>query len=62
MQEKTTTSTDALCRGLPNEFVTYLNHTRGLDFDERADYRYLRNIFRDLFVREGFKYDYIISA
>ncbi len=54
-----TTATDVLCRGFPNEFAIYLNYTRSLRFDDKPDYSYLRKIFRDLFVREGFQYDYV---
>lgn len=41
------------------EFVTYFNYVRSLRFDERPDYSYLRKLFRDLFIREGFVYDYV---
>jgi len=56
-----TTPTDVLCRGFPNEFAMYLNYTRSLRFDDKPDYSYLRKIFRDLFVREGFQYDYVFD-
>ena len=56
-----TTPTEVLCRGFPNEFAIYLNYTRSLRFDDKPDYQYLRKIFRDLFVREGFQYDYVFD-
>jgi len=56
-----TTPTEVLCRGFPNEFAIYLNYTRSLRFDDKPDYSYLRKIFRDLFVREGFQYDYVFD-
>src|SRR6202000_3412312 len=59
MEKKMTTPTEVLCRGFPNEFAIYLNYTRSLRFDDKPDYSYLRKIFRDLFVREGFQYDYV---
>ena len=37
----------------------YLNCCRSLRFDDRPDYSYLRKLFRDLFVREGYQYDYV---
>ena len=46
MEKKMTTPTEVLCRGFPNEFAIYLNYTRSL---------------RDLFVREGFQYDYVFD-
>jgi casein kinase I family protein HRR25 len=56
-----TTATEILCRGFPNEFPIYLNYCRSLRFDDKPDYSYLRKLFRDLFVREGFQYDYIFD-
>ena len=56
-----TTPTEALVRAFPNEFAIYLNYCRSLRFDDKPDYSYLRKLFRDLFVREGFQYDYIFD-
>ncbi|KAJ7815533.1 kinase-like domain-containing protein [Mycena leptocephala] len=57
MEKKMTTPTDLLCRGFPHEFGVFLNYTRALRFDDKPDYSYLRKLFRDLFVREGYQYD-----
>ncbi|CAJ0747793.1 17824_t:CDS:10, partial [Entrophospora sp. SA101] len=54
-------SLELLCRTFPNEFAIYLNYTRSLRFDDKPDYSYLRKLFRDLFVREGFQYDYVFD-
>ena len=59
-EKKTNTSIEDL-RGFPNEFATYLSYTRSLCFDEKPDYTYLRQIFRNLFAREGFRYDYVFA-
>ena len=48
-------------RGFPNEFSIYVNYTRSLRFDDKPDYPYLRKLFRDLFIREGFQYDYVFD-
>jgi casein kinase I family protein HRR25 len=61
MEKKMTTPTDYLCRGFPNEFSIYLNYCRALRFDDKPDYSYLRKLFRDLFVREGYQYDYVFD-
>ncbi|KAL1914305.1 uncharacterized protein VTP21DRAFT_9043 [Calcarisporiella thermophila] len=61
MEKKMTTPTEVLCRGFPNEFAIYLNYARSLRFDDKPDYSYLRKLFRDLFVREGFQYDYVFD-
>ncbi|KNZ61899.1 uncharacterized protein VP01_1340g2 [Puccinia sorghi] len=61
MEKKMTTPTEFLCRGFPKEFAIYLNYSRSLRFDDKPDYAYLRKLFRDLFVREGFTYDYVFD-
>lgn len=61
MEKKMTTPTDSLCRGFPAEFGIFLNYCRALRFDDKPDYSYLRKLFRDLFVREGFQYDYVFD-
>ncbi|KAI9625028.1 hypothetical protein KEM48_008602 [Puccinia striiformis f. sp. tritici PST-130] len=61
MEKKMTTPTEFLCRGFPKEFAIYLNYSRSLRFDDKPDYPYLRKLFRDLFVREGFSYDYVFD-
>ena|SRR2546423_8023003 len=60
-EKKMTTPVEVLCHGLPNEFAIYLNYTRSLQFNDEPDYSYLRKIFRDLYVREGFQCDYIFD-
>jgi hypothetical protein len=61
MEKKMMTSTESLCRGYPNEFSIYLNYVRSLRFDDKPDYAYLRKLFRDLFLREGYQYDYVFD-
>ncbi|KAK9473127.1 kinase-like protein [Dipodascopsis tothii] len=61
MEKKMTTTAEVLCRGFPAEFSLYLNYARSLRFDDRPDYTYLRKLFRDLFVRDGFQYDYVFD-
>jgi hypothetical protein len=61
MEKKMTTPSEQLCRGLHPEFALYLNCIRSLRFDDKPDYSYLRKLFRDLFVREGFQYDYVFD-
>ncbi|KAG9083053.1 serine/threonine protein kinase [Ceratobasidium sp. UAMH 11750] len=51
----------ALGRGFPNEFGIFLNYCRMLCFDDKLDYSYLRKLFRDLFVHEGYQYDYVFD-
>lgn len=37
-----------LCEGFPAEFLTFLEYTRTLEFDQKPDYDFLRGLFRDL--------------
>jgi len=57
MESKRSTSVEALCKGYPPAFFSYLNYCRALRFEDRPDYAYLRRIFKDLFMREGFVND-----
>lgn len=58
MDKKMATSSDSLCKGLPNEFVLYMNHVKGLKFEEKPDYHYLRGLFRDVFKKSNMELDY----
>jgi casein kinase 1 len=58
-QVKQNTPIEALCKGYPPEFATYLQYCRSLRFEEKPDYSYLRRLFRDLFYREGFEPDFV---
>lgn len=60
-EKKMSTSIDELCKGYPAEFPSYLNYCRSLRFEERPDYSYLRQLFRTLFHRQGFTYDYVFD-
>ena len=42
---KLSTSIKNLCEGLPEEFFEYLNYIRKLSFEERPDYKYLKELF-----------------
>ncbi|KAF8340148.1 hypothetical protein F5887DRAFT_888861, partial [Amanita rubescens] len=59
--KKIATTIGSLCRGLPSEFGIFLNYTRSLGFNEKPDYSYIQKLFCDLFVREGFQYDYMFD-
>jgi len=59
MEKKMTTPVEILCKGLPIEFSTYLNYCRTLKFVDKPDYNYLRKMFKELFIREGFELDYM---
>ncbi|KAL9387894.1 hypothetical protein Peur_021018 [Populus x canadensis] len=60
-EKKVSTSIEVLCRGYPTEFASYFHYCRSLRFDDKPDYAYLKRLFRDLFIREGFQFDYVFD-
>lgn len=54
---KVSTPINELCKNYPPEFAIYLRYCRSLRFDDRPNYAYLRGLFRDLYLREGFADD-----
>jgi len=58
MEKKLSTSLETLCKSFPQEFITYMNYVRNLRFEDKPDYSYLRSLFKELFQRKGFQYDY----
>ncbi|KAL9116097.1 MAG: hypothetical protein Q9227_000466 [Pyrenula ochraceoflavens] len=61
MERKMNIKTEELCGGIPREFGTYVDHIRGLKFEDKPDYSYLRTMFRNLFVRSGFEHDNVFD-
>ncbi|GMT06705.1 hypothetical protein PENTCL1PPCAC_28879, partial [Pristionchus entomophagus] len=62
-EKKISTSVDELCNGFPGSdaFSDYLKYCRQLGFEEVPDYSFLRQLFRNLFHRQAFVYDYIFD-
>ncbi|RDX58699.1 Casein kinase 1-like protein 2, partial [Mucuna pruriens] len=60
-EKKVSTSIESLCRGYPSEFASYFHYCRSLRFDDKPDYAYLKRLFRDLFIYEGFQFDYVFD-
>ncbi|KAM3330716.1 hypothetical protein ACQJBY_027079 [Aegilops geniculata] len=60
-ERKIATSIEALCRGYPSEFQSFFHYCRSLRFEDSPDYQYLKRLFRDLFIREGFQFDYVFD-
>jgi len=61
MEKKISTPIDVLCRGYPQEFATFLNYTRGLRFEDKPDYSYLRKLFSAIVAKEGIVFDYMFD-
>ncbi|KAI3326804.1 casein kinase I isoform delta [Xylariaceae sp. AK1471] len=61
-QKKISLSGKELCQDLlPAEFARYIDYTRSLGIEDKPDYRYLRNLLRNRFISEGFKYDNVFD-
>jgi len=58
-QIKISTKFEALCKGLPEEFLQYLKYCHNLGFEEKPDYDFVRKMFKDLFQKRGYEFDYI---
>ncbi|KAL4506522.1 hypothetical protein ABPG72_000093 [Tetrahymena utriculariae] len=56
---KTSIPVEELCKGLPPEFAIYINYCRNLKFEDKPDYTYLKKIFKERFVKEGYQFDYV---
>ncbi|EAY00919.1 CK1 family protein kinase [Trichomonas vaginalis G3] len=55
---KCTTPIEELCSDLPKEFSIFLEEVRKLGFQDKPDYEMYRELFRNLFIQEGFVFDY----
>lgn len=54
MEKKQSVSITELCQGCPIQFAEYLTYCRSLSFDGKPDMQYLRGLFRDLFLQQGY--------
>ncbi|KAL5068051.1 hypothetical protein RYX36_018938 [Vicia faba] len=60
-ETKVSTPIEVLCKSYPSEFVSYFHYCRSLRFEDKPDYSYLKRLFRDLFIREGYQFDYVFD-
>ncbi|XP_044470984.1 casein kinase 1-like protein 3 isoform X2 [Mangifera indica] len=60
-EKKLSTPIEVLCKSHPVEFASYIHYCHSLTFDQRPDYGFLKRLFRDLFAREGYEFDYIFD-
>ncbi|KAL0912993.1 hypothetical protein M5K25_016422 [Dendrobium thyrsiflorum] len=60
-EKKMLTPVEVLCKSHPPEFVSYFHYCRSLRFEDKPDYSYLKRLFRDLFIREGYQFDYVFD-
>ena len=57
-EKKVRTTLEELTRGLPDEFYQFLNYCRSVKFEEKPNYHFCRELFRNLLVKKGFENDY----
>ncbi|CAM8940659.1 unnamed protein product [Rhodiola kirilowii] len=60
-EKKMLTPVEVLCKSYPPEFTSYFHYCRSLRFEDKPDYSYLKRLFRDLFIREGYQFDYVFD-
>lgn len=60
-EKKMLTPIEVLCKSYPSEFTSYFHYCRSLRFEDKPDYPYLKRLFRDLFIREGYQFDYVFD-
>uniref|UniRef100_A0A7N1A2U6 non-specific serine/threonine protein kinase n=1 Tax=Kalanchoe fedtschenkoi TaxID=63787 RepID=A0A7N1A2U6_KALFE len=60
-EKKLSTPIEVLCKSFPSEFVLYFHYCRSLRFEDKPDYSYLKRLFRDYFIREGYQFDYVFD-
>ncbi|CAI9762732.1 unnamed protein product [Fraxinus pennsylvanica] len=60
-EKKMLTPIELLCKSYPLEFISYFHYCRSLQFEDKPDYSYLKRLFRDLFIREGYQFDYVFD-
>ena len=58
---KVQTPIETLCLGYPEEMAIYMNYCRNLGFEEAPNYVYLKRLFRELYNKCQFEFDYIFD-
>jgi len=55
---KMATSTEMLCKDIPEEFAIYMNYVKGLGFADVPNYKYMKKLFRTLFIQKNYSMNY----
>lgn len=59
MEKKIATPADFLCKGFPSEFATFVNYAKGLKFEEKPDYKYLKSLLVQARKAGKYEMDYV---
>jgi len=57
LQKKSETTLDELCEGHPIAFRQYMDYVRSLTFEQKPNYKYMRNLFESLFRELNYEED-----
>ncbi|XP_047954911.1 casein kinase 1-like protein 11 isoform X2 [Salvia hispanica] len=60
-EKKMSTPIEVLCKSYPPEFTSYFHYCQSLRFEDKPDYSYMKRLFRELFIREGYQFDYVFD-
>ncbi|CAH9097764.1 unnamed protein product [Cuscuta europaea] len=60
-EKKLSTPIEVLCKSHPVEFASYFHYCHSMTFDQRPDYGFVKRLFKELFTREGYEFDYIFD-
>jgi serine/threonine protein kinase len=56
-EKKINTRVEEICKDLPEEFIKFLEYVRDLQFEQKPDYGYLKEILGKIYVKNNIKYD-----
>lgn len=59
MEKKISTPAEFLCKGFPNELAIFINYAKGLKFEEKPDYKYLKNLLVTARKNNKIEMDYV---
>jgi len=58
MENKMSFPPELLCKGLPDEFLTFFTYCKELSFKEKPDYEYLKGLILMAMKNNGLVYDF----
>ena len=56
-EKKIQTTISEVTRGAPEEFTKYLQYCRNMQFEEKPDYNYLRQLFKSIMSKHSYEHD-----
>ncbi len=59
MEKKMSTPAEVLCKGFPSQMTTFINYSKGLKFQEKPDYNYLRSLLNSAKKNNKIVTDYV---